>query len=180
MFSKSLTKLIDEAIVPAVLIICAKLVGLFAANYIFVTDWKVVPGSVLGFLPKISYLNYQAYYLANTYSNAIMLIVVTLGVSIVVVKAHFFHSSHISPKLAGILSRLRLSSLVSDTYGLYHQSAIWVLFLYLICSFLIVQSIFKASSPLLAIIGFVIAVNATWVLIFDIESEIKIWGKEHK
>lgn len=176
---KTVVKLIDEAIIPAVLIVSAKVVGVLAVSLIFGEKIVVSQAAFLKILPVISHSSYQGYYLVNSWSNAIMFVVTLVGSSIIIIKAHFFHQSHIKPSFHAKLARLKLSGLVASTFSLYHQAAIWLLYLWLIISFVVVEAYLKSSSIVLAVIAILVGINATWLLISDVEHELEIWREHH-
>src|SRR3989344_6508056 len=131
MVSKSIIKLIDEAIIPVLILIVAKMVSLFAVSLAFNLPFEIKAQGFLNILPVVIFKNIADYTVAENYSNLAMLIVASLGTLFVLVRAHFFHASHIHPKLHARLVRLNLESLIAPSYHLYHQAAIWLIFLWL-------------------------------------------------
>src|SRR3990167_6185599 len=105
MVAKSIIKLIDEAIIPALILIVAKMVGLFAASVIFSLPFEIKTRSFLQILPAISFQNMADYVRAENYSNLAMFAVAALGTIMVLVRVHFLHESHIEPKLHARLAR---------------------------------------------------------------------------
>jgi hypothetical protein len=180
MVSKSLSTLIDEAILPALLLILAKFAGVLIVTWVIGSSWQLKFSSALPFLPSVSYPNYETYLASNSYSNFFMYLVLVMGCSVILVRAHFFHSSHISPTLHARLASLRLSSLVSDTFSLYHQGTIWLLFLWLATILILIQSFLSLNFAWIAIISFLVTLNFSWFLLVDIEQEIEIWRREHQ
>lgn len=176
MITKSIIKLIDEAIVPAVLLILAKGIGLFAAVVFLNLPFTLEYRSILGLLPAFRFTTLQAYITAENYSNLAMFTAVATGAVVVILKAHFLHESHISPKLHAKLINLNLERLVQPSYHLYHQAAIWIIFLWLTCGFLTLSSIAKITYPQITIAAFLVAANLSWVFALDIEKEIEFSG----
>jgi len=174
MVTKSLVKLIDEAIIPAVALIFGKMVGLFLAIYLFKFPFILKGQEILGILPSIHFLNLTDYIIAENYSNLAMFLVATCGTIFVLVRAHFFHESHIHPNLHAKLISLNLESLIAPTYHLYHQAMIWLIFLWLSVGFLTVSSVLGVTYAQISIIAFVIAANFSWVFAVDIEKEVEI------
>ena len=174
MITKSLTKLIDEAIVPAAALIFGKMLGLFLVIYFLKMPFNIASGEILKILPSVHFANLADYTIAENYSNLAMFSIAALGTIIVLVRAHFFHESHIHPKLHAKLASLNLESLVVPSYHLYHQAAIWLIFLWLSVGFLIISTILGVTYPQIAIIAFVVAANFSWVFALDIEKEVEI------
>jgi hypothetical protein len=175
MISKSIVKLIDEAIIPAISLIVAKMVGLFATSYYLNLQFTVRNSDLFGVLPSVQFLSLQDYIVAENFSNLAMFLVVALGSLFVLIRAHFLHESHIRPNLHAKLVSLNLDSLVAPSYHLYHQAAIWLVFLWLTTAFLLVSSILlKITYPLISAIAFIVTANFSWLFAIDIEKEVEI------
>ena len=174
MISKSLIKLIDEAILPALLLILAKGVGLFATIVFFNLPFTLEYRSIFGLLPSFRFATLQGYITAENYSNLAMFAAVAAGAVIVVLKAHYLHESHIHPKLHARLIALKLERLAQSSYHLYHQAAIWLVFLWLTFGFLTLSSIAKITYPQITIVAFLISANLSWVFALDLEKEIEL------
>jgi len=177
MVHKSVAALIDEAVLPAVLIVAAKILGVILANFWFAHSWTLESGSFFGVLPSVSYFSLDEFLLVNSISNCLMFATITAGTALVIIRAHFFHASHIPPRLHSRLLRLRLSGLVGDTFKIYHQATIWLIFLWLATVLLIPQAIIGTSWPILAIVAFLVTVNFSWFLAADIQKEVQISKK---
>ena len=174
MISKSLIKLIDEAIVPAVFLILAKGVGLFLAVFFLKLPFDLEFRSIFGLLPSFRFATLQGYITAENYSNLAMFVAVSAGAIIVILKAHFLHESHISPRLHARLISLNLERLAQSSYHLYHQATIWLVFLWLTFGFLTLSSIAKITYPQITIAAFLVAANLSWVFALDIEKEVEL------
>lgn len=174
MIAKNITKLIDEAIIPAMFLILAKMLGLFAVTYFLNLPFEIKAGSFLTVLPSINYSSPADYTRAENYSNLVMFAIAALGTALVLIRAHFFHTTHIHPRLHARLVALNLESLVSSTYHLYHQAAIWITFLWLTTGFLMTSTILGVTYVQISVIAFIIAANFSWVLAIDIEKEIEL------
>ena len=172
--SKNIIKLIDEAIVPAFCLIVAKMVGLLAASYFLHLPFTISNRAVLGLLPSVHFTNIQNYTIAENYSNLAMFLAAAAGTILVLVKAHFFHKSHIHPFVHNRLIKLNLENWVTPSYHLYHQAAIWLTFLWLTVGFLTISSFLKITYVPITIIAFVVAANFSWVLALDVEREAEI------
>ncbi|MBI2326901.1 hypothetical protein HYU92_01135 [Candidatus Curtissbacteria bacterium] len=174
MIVKSLLKLIDEAIMPAAALIIGKMLGLLLASLYFQLPFTVQAGHFLKILPAVEFANLKDYILAESYSNMGMFIAASLGTLLVIIQAHYFHESHIHPTLHAKLVALNLENLVAPSYHLYHQAAIWLIFLWLTVGFLIISTVLGITYPYLAFIAFIVAANFSWVFAIDIEREIEL------
>jgi hypothetical protein len=174
MVTKSITRLIDEAILPVTVLIVGKMAGLFAVIYFLHLDFTVVPASFLKILPTVYFVNPTSYIIAENYSNLAMFILASVGTIFVITRAHFLHTSHISPVLQAKLARLNLDLFIASSYRLYHQAAIWITFLWLTTAFLMLSTIFNITYPQISVVAFIVAANLSWFLALDIEKEVEI------
>ncbi|OGD93375.1 hypothetical protein A2697_00330 [Candidatus Curtissbacteria bacterium RIFCSPHIGHO2_01_FULL_41_44] len=174
MVTRSLVKLIDEAIIPAVSLICGKMIGLLASSYFLHLPFTFKNGQFLKILPSVQFQSLEAYTTAENYSNLVMFLVAAAGTVYVLVRAHYFHESHIHPSLHAKLVAIGQDWLVAPSYHLYHQAVIWLVFLWLTVGFLVLSTILGTTYPQIAIIAFVVAANFSWVLAVDIEKEIEL------
>lgn len=174
MVAKSLIKLIDEAIIPATALIVGKMLGLFAASYFLNLPFTVKTGQVLQVLPQVQFANLTDYIVAENYANLAMFTTAAAGTIFVLVRAHFFHESHIHPKLHAKLVALNLESLIAPSYHLYHQAAIWLIFLWLTVGFLLISTFLKITYPQISAIALIVASNFSWIFALDVEKEVEI------
>lgn len=174
MANKSLIKLIDEAIVPAILLVVAKMIGLFLPSYFLNLEFTVEGNQFLHLLPSVHFTSTHSYLIAENFSNLAMFLAAAAGTAFVLVRAHYFHESHIHPNLHSRLISLNLESLVAPSYHLYHQATIWLIFLWLTVGFLILSSIQGITYPQITIAGFLVAANFSWILSSDIQKEVEI------
>ncbi len=174
MVIKSLIKLIDEAIIPAIVLILAKMIGILASSYFFNLNFEIKSGGFLYFLPSIKFLTIKDYILAENYSNITMVMAAALGTLLILIRLHFLHESHIHPKLQIKLASLSLEKIISPSYHLYHKATIWLIFLWLTTAFLVVSTIFKITYLPISITAVLVALNLTWITLLDIEKEIDI------
>lgn len=178
MVVKSIVKLIDEAIIPAMVLIIVKLLGVFFFNLILKTDYEVVQKSFLNLLPSVTYTSSTDYIRIENYSNLLMFVSAASGTMIVVLKAHFLHESHISPKLHQKLETMNLANLVSKSFHIYHQAVIWLIFLWLTTLFLLLSTLSKITYIQITAIAVIIAANLTWIFAADVQKEIEISGEK--
>lgn len=169
--SRSLLKLIDEAIVPALLVFTAKLVGMVAVNVWLNLSWDDGSGS---WLPLFSYRSPEAFLLANGWSNALVLAVILIGLLTVLIRAHVFHTSHISPRMAVSLVHRQLTSLAVNSWDVYHQAVVWLGYLWLALLLFSLQAAYGVSFWWLDISGGFVALVLSWLMIIDVERELEI------
>jgi hypothetical protein len=167
MFSKILIKLIDQAIVPAVLILTIRI-----ASVVLISYWLGIPFSVAenGFL-----FNSTGQFLKiNSYSVLAIIVALGLGLSYILAKSLIFHSSHITPQTTAKVFAMKLSFFIQNSYDLYSQGAIWLSYLFLLVFIAGFMTLFGLLFSWVFYIGLGISILATVFFIIDIEREIDI------
>lgn len=169
MVSKILLKLVDEAIFPAILVLAAKILGLLVIVWLFGLSWQVSPDTTL---PAISFGSKGELLKANSYSNLIMFGIVATGLLWILVRAHTFHDTHISPSMALKLLSWGATGLLINTFEAYSQAIVWFSYLWLTFFLIVLHTIFTLSFAWVAIVCFVLSVFLTWLFVVDVEREI--------
>lgn len=167
MLSKVLLKLIDKAIIPAILLLSSRVVSIvLVAKYLGI-EYKITKA---GFIFQSSY----DYVKVNSYSIVAMMSVLLIGLGYVLMKSLFFHDSHIKPTTTSRLFSLKAQSLVQNSYEIYTQGAVWLSYAYLL---LIVSGIMTMSGLLYKWVFYSIlgtTLVTTLLLVIDVEDEIQI------
>ncbi|MEA2020663.1 MAG: hypothetical protein U9M98_03030 [Patescibacteria group bacterium] len=164
MISKTLLKLIDEAILPAVVVIAGKVLGVailsIHINVPFTLD--------LGTLAE----HHAA--TINKYSNLFSYSAVTLGMVFILIRSYLFHTTHISPKITLRLYDLNLTSLIETTYELFHQAVVWLSYQWLLTILFLLQSYWNLVSWEYSLAILFVTLIFTSIFIIDVDREIKI------
>lgn len=170
MVAKTITKLIDEAILPALLLIVAKVFGILLAAYFLKLNYTVA----ISIFPKVSFNSLAGYKLAENYSNLAMFMTVAVGMLIILVRAHYLHDTHIKPKMQQKLAKANLENIIITSYSLYHKATIWLTFLWLTVAFLLISTALKITYPPITIVAVIVALNFSWIMAKDVQNEIEI------
>ncbi len=150
------------------------MLGLLLSAYFLNIPFEIKSNAFLGVLPAVRFTNATNYITAENYSNFAMFLAAALGATAILIRAHFFHESHIHPNLQAKLAALNLESLIAPSYHLYHQALIWLIFVWMIVGFLVVSTLLQITYPQISIIAFILAANLSWVFAVDVEKEIEI------
>jgi hypothetical protein len=173
MFNFSLVKLFDEAILPAFLVVGAKIGGVLLVTKIFNLDFALVRSSFFN-LPLVGYYNSSSLTVVNTVSSVAMVLMITLGLGWVLIKAHHFHASHIHPKVAAKLNQKGLESLIQDSFEIYHQALVWLALLWF-TFFLSLIQFYYGVFDLWAILTLLAAgIILSTIFIWDIKREVDL------
>lgn len=172
--SKSLIKLIDAALIPAAVMICGKVLGLWFANTVFSLDWTISTDANNFFSVKVEYATLAQQIVATSYSNLIMFIVVFIGFIIVLIRALFLHTSHISPKMLAKLATNNLLHLIGDSFEVYHRASVWLVIMWLAFLATIVNVIIGTAYTWVGLVTLMCTFISTIVLLRDVAKEIDI------
>jgi len=145
-YSKTLVRLIDEAILPAVLLVVAKIFGTVLVCRYFNLSWDFSSSGIVFF-------SSQDYLLANSYSSLIMFGFVVLGLVWVLIRSHVFVENHI-PFVA------------------YSKAFVWLSYAWLVTLILGLQALYGLSYWGVAGVAFLVSVIATGLLAVDIERDV--------
>ena len=182
LMSKTLVKLVDEAIIPALLLVLARIGGLtlsiliFGLNFnISELDNKLIPYGLI----------FQSTYdatLASSISSLLMIAVTATGFGYMIYKVSAFQDKRISPKKLLRLADRNLLSLIESSLSIYLKSLVWLIFMW-ITSILVITSASRQLTYIwIAVASTIISIIATLFLVKNIEmdyteSEAKIQKK---
>lgn len=169
MASRLLLRLIDEAILPAVLIILSKLVSLAALIRALGYSWRL---TATGSFPVLQLGTQKQLLAVNSYSNLLTFLVVAIGLVWILAKAYHFHDSHVTPTMTLRLLSWNLTGLLSDSSEIYSQAIVWLSYAWLLFLLMVLQSMVGLQFVWLTVAVFVVNILLTWLFIHDLEEEI--------
>lgn len=168
--SAFILKLLDESVVPVVLIFSSKIISLILTARYLGVSFSIENN-------RIYFDRFSGLVLANNFSNFVVLVIAVLGASLVLIRLYYFHASHIHPSFLAKLLGSDLEFAVSTSFDLFHQAAVWLsLGLVLVISFM-VQALFGWTSPLVFILGLFSFLLLAVLAVLDLEREVNIETK---
>ena len=175
--SKSFIKLLDNALLPASIMLVSKFVGIFLIIRFFNLDWVVqqTPNSFLSFQTVLSSQNVV---LVTSYSDLIMFAAIALGFTINILRAVFFHNSHISPQLLNRLASKNLMSLIKNSYEIYHAASVWLFFLWISVAIVLTNALNNAIYSWVGISTVLVSILLTIIFFQDVYREVE-YAKQH-
>ena len=165
MLSKTLIKLIDYSVFPAVIVVAVKVLSAIVLLNKFQVGYEATGLTIV-------FKNAEAFVAVNTYSSLIMFLAVLTGLSWVVLKAHVFHDTHITPVLSAKLVELDLEELVNDTKTIFSQAFIWLTYAWLSTVIIGIQAFYSMSYAWVFYFSLLASVLATSLLAYDVEREL--------
>ena len=175
--SKSFIKLLDNALLPASLMLVSKFVGIFLVIRAFNLDWLVqqTPNNFLSFQTVLSA---QDVVLVTSYSDLVMFAIVALGFTVNILRAIFLHNSHISPQLLNKLASKNLLSLIKNSYEIYHAASVWLFFLWICQAIVLTNALNNSIYSWVGMMTLLISILLTIVFFQDVYKEIE-YAKQH-
>ncbi|KXK26422.1 MAG: hypothetical protein TR69_WS6001000425 [candidate division WS6 bacterium OLB20] len=168
--TSSLIKLIDYALLPLVLIILGKVLGVYVVSALFGVELGVSQGgSYLPFQPAVPAQDLQT---VSSYSDLFMFAVIATGFSFILVSALKLHDTHIDVKTVTMLAKFNLLSLMKTTYELYHAGAIWIIFVWLATAVILLNALTGATYWWVFVFALVFSLSTTIALLRDLFAEI--------
>ncbi len=171
MFAKTLIKLIDFAIFPAFLIVAAKILGI-----VFLTNYFGVNYSVSGI--RMVFENSIEFVAINSYSSLVMFVTIIAGLAWVVIKAHIFHDTHITPVFSAKLFSMNMEDLIHTTETIFAQAFIWLSYAWISTIIFGIHSYYGFSYWWIFWLSLSATVFATGALALDMEREISTDSKK--
>jgi len=163
--SKLLVKLVDRAIIPALLLLGAKIIGtFFVSGYIGIQNFDG--------LKPFSGMSPSDYVFVNSYSTVFVFGVIFFGVVWTLFKAHITHDTHITPYLSSRLASLKLMNLVQDSVQLFSEAGIWLTYSWLLTITTLMQAFLGGVYIWLPVVSLVFSIIATLLTFWDVEKEI--------
>ena len=164
MYSKILVKLIQESIIPAFgLVVIKILVTLYYAKDL---GYKVDLYNMNNL--EVSFNSYQ---IINSNILTGFIIFCFFGLAYSLVKSLFFHESHINPRVSLSLFNFRVGFLIQDSFHLFSQSLIWLLFNFSILFISLFLFYFGLIYGYVLLLSAILTIVGLYFFILDIEFE---------
>lgn len=170
--SKSLIKLLDNALLPAALMVVSKFIGILLTIQLFNISWTVqeTPNNVFAFQ---TILSSQDALLVTSYSDLFMFTVLAFGFTVHILRAVFLHKSHVSLDLLTRLAHKDLLNLLKSSYEIYHGASVWLLFMWvtsiLVLSNVINNFVFSWIGPVVLLVSTLLTI----VFLQDVYRELE-------
>lgn len=166
MYSKILFKLIEESIFPALGFFILKVI--ISLSMLSSFGYSISLGSV--FFAEVTKNEYT-----EIVSNILLSFAVFsfLGVFYSLVKSLYFHDSHVSPNLTLRLFHVRADFLIQDSFHLFTQTLVWLLFSYMTLFISMMFYYLGLLNFYVLVVSLVICPVATYFYLLDLEYELK-------
>ncbi len=153
----SALKLLDEAILPVVLVVFCKIVAIFILTLVFNIPWSFNSTSGSYSFYFINFKDASGVFFVSSISDLVMILFVAVGFLWTLFRGSYFREDKLHPITAARLHKKGKESLIVDKNKAYHQAAVW-LSLSWFTFFLSLDNVLQGSTSLLT---FGVAVVAT-------------------
>lgn len=153
----SALKLVDESILPVVLVISSKIFFAFLISMFFGITWYIGSDSSIYNLYFLNFASLSDLYLVNSLSDLAMVLVTAIGFIWVLFRGSYFGEENLHPINAGKLHKSGKQYLIVRSHETYHQATVWLSLSWFVF-FLIVNNVF---SGITSQIEFGISLTAT-------------------
>lgn len=172
--SNLLKRVLKISILPAALIIVAKVIGLYIAIKYFHLEVFIDNNPENMFSIQLFFMDSTSTLLANSVSNFAVLVTLAAVNTYLIFKYRLAIVYNNNPKTIVKLTKLNLISWVNKKDNDFMKVFVWTVFLWMVC-FIIMSDVFaQGTYQWIGIFAFVVCTISTWVLIrtFEIESQI--------
>lgn len=171
--SKLLRKTLSAAILPAALVIVSKVVGMSLANSLYDLDWSIQTNTGNIFSVQVVYPDMASAVLCNSFSNLLMIIVLTVGLVILLLQSRYLNAAHQNPKVLVKFIQFDFVMWLTESSSIFPRLAVWTAFLWIATVVTIAQALQSMTYSWVAIMGLVSAVLITWAAAREFDKEIR-------
>lgn len=165
-------ELVDMAILPAALLICAKAVGMALLNTILGLEWSIQTIASAVFSIKPVYSNPSDALLVSSYTNLFMFICVIAGCMLITSKSLLFHHRKASPNFVLKLAKYDLLHLLKSSMHIYKEAFIWSVFLILTTVYIFIAFLMDQTYAWVAGLSIMFCLTFLWIMVQNIEEDI--------
>ncbi len=122
----SALKLVDEAILPVVIVIAAKIASIFVLTYLFSIPWTFQADEATFGFYFINFKKLSDVYFVVSLSDLVVSLTVAIGFLWVLFRGNYFGEDKIHPITASRLHKKGQESLIVSRNETYHQALIWL------------------------------------------------------
>jgi hypothetical protein len=164
--SKTLIKLVDEAILPAFLIVGLKVISIGAVNNILTLTYYYQN------LGKLYYPKPLDAFLVNTFSDVFVYLGIVLGVVFLIIKLLYFSDNKTNVKLVRRLAHSHRLRFIQTSIELYQILFVWMVFLTGLTVYVIARVIAGIDNSFVIIPVLVIYLPICLVILREVEQDI--------
>ncbi|MEI7579068.1 MAG: hypothetical protein WCJ58_03435 [bacterium] len=175
--SRSLITVIDKSLIPAIIMVLSKFLGI-----ILIGSLLQLPVHFLVLSPQLFNLSTitssTGVVTLSTYSDMIMFTVIALGFLVVNIKAWYFHNSHLSIATIARLADLNLLHIIQSSFEIYHTGIVWFIFNWLSICVILFNVLSGKTEIWLLLVALFFSICLTIILFKDLINEVDLAKKK--
>lgn len=179
--SKLLRRALKISIIPAILMIVGKFLGIFVTSVLYDLQFNI-DNDISGiFSVQIYFTDSETTLFVNSISNLTMVLLLLLPIIYFIIKTYLYTAAHNNPKTIIKMTRLNLLNWITKKDTSFLKTFIWCAFLWLATAITITHSIQGNTYTWVAITAGIMALLVTLFTIktFELETD-KIYPIEKK
>src|SRR3990172_11200243 len=158
----SAVKMIDRAILPSVVIVATKVLGVFVASLLFNIAWKTNLGVSENNFLIFQFNNKDDLATAVNFSDTIAVLAVGIGFSWVLFQANHLNFDITHPTLINKLISRGREFWLTTTGAIYHNATVWLVISWLLLFFVLVNVYQGLSSKFVLGMSLAITIGLTF------------------
>ena len=173
----SFKKLFEAALLPAAIMLLAKLAGFWLMVMSLNIPWTInfEAGTYPGIYPFITDSNLSR---AASFVDTVFVWVMLIGLFYYVFTALFLHNSHVHPKVISRLVKYNMLHLIKDNFNLYHEIIVWLIFAWIANILVLLNSL--EGKTIIGIPTFSILFTAFLTVVFFKDACNELENREEK
>lgn len=165
--NKLFAKFVWYSLVPSLVLFSTKIVSMLILASAYSVGYQKTPQGIY-------FSNFENFIFINNVSNIITFFVMFSFCVVLLIKAYFFHTSHVTPKFSAWLNIQNLEHLMVGSIDLYLKSISWVFFLWLTVILMFGHAVIGIATFNYFFIAFFFAILTTVFLVVDLEHDHSI------
>jgi hypothetical protein len=165
--NKLFTKFVIYAFLPAIVMFFTKIVSMLLLSTFYDVRFEKTSS---GFM----FYDINQFLFVNNLSNIITYITMAGFTVWLLIKAYYFHQSHVSPKFSAWLNVQNLEHLLIGSVELYLKMVAWLFFLWMTTIIMFVHAVIGIAAINYSYVAFVSSTFLTVMFIVDIERDQSI------
>jgi hypothetical protein len=165
--------ILKASLLPAAILIVGKLLGLVLGNALFGLNMYIGNDLQGIFSVQLFFTSAKETLIANSFSNAIMLLTLSLGFILVFTKFSLYQSSQSNPRTLVKLVKLNLLGWITSNKGGIIDTIVWAIFLWISCIIIITHSIQGSSYEWIGLLATLAFILSFWRIVDIIEKEMQ-------
>lgn len=169
--NKSLKKLLEYSLFPALVLVLGKFFGIYISTTSLGIEltFKQYTSNLFTLTQSVDLALIKE---VTSYSDLFMYIFISTFFSLVLFRAIFLHNSHVTPNTVYKLAHHNLLELIQDSYEIYHNGVISLIFTWIATILILANTISERTYPWIGVVTLTSSIILSLILFQDVIREI--------